>query len=72
MLLLCDEGSHLISDNVNLLGNGLVQEVPDSPLLGNGLVQEVPDNLPIEGMGHNLSMKANTSDMTVTDSLLRN
>jgi len=85
-LVFSDKGSHPISDNVNLLGNGLVQEIPDSPFLGNGLVQEVPDSplpgnglvqevpdsLSVEGTCHKLSMKANADDMTVTYVLLRN
>lgn len=50
----------------------MVPEVADSPLVGNVLVQEVPDNLLLEEMGHNLSMKANVRDMSVTDGLLRN
>ena len=71
-LVFRDEGRHPIFDNVNLLGNGLVLEVTDSPLGDNFLVQEVPDNLLLEEMGHNLSMKANVRDMSVTDGLLRN
>lgn len=43
-----------------------------SPFLGNGLVQEVLDSLPIKVMGLKLSMKSNASDMTLTNSLLRN
>jgi hypothetical protein len=37
----------------------------------DGLVQEVPDSPSIEEAGHELSLKANASDITVIDVPLR-